>query len=1572
MSNRRIIISRNPLEATAYETHTDVKFVREFLMEQFPDGWPTGAHVYHNVVSQDNDITPHDEDTLEALEALDGDIIVVVYPEGPLLLPFLIVAALVAAVVLLAPKAPEVATPSNRNQQSSSPNNELSSRTNKARIGARVPEIYGTVRSTPDLIMQTYTYYESNRKVEIAYMCIGRGYFAIQDVKDADTHLSYIPGSAAQFYLPYQSPNSGHAPQYSVGSAITDPLQRAFKLEQVVGQEMRPPNSGGATGNATFKFQYPDRIYNSVGFIFNDRFQAGDLLNISGATFSGAQDNVSVTATSRYVYNGGTPYVEWQSGDPSGSFLAGDSLQISNSATTGVLDTFTTNVTRTASFTSTGRIDFDTYGSHPIEDGLDFRTGQSITVTGATFTYDFSGSYNVSSKTTSKLILSNTTSIAPAAWAALTGSSGYQTMTIAGISRSARFNKSDNSIELAAGNFSDITLPGDSPVTISGAGTIFTTNLSGTYTLASVNNGGNYWTLTSPSSVNAEWNEINTQTADVSITISQTHAGDTESTDFNGTYTVASVTTSRIYLTSPGSVNANWNDLSGYVNDRVEYGGTTDTFFVSAPIRSVNLNGNYTAVSVGTYEIILSNPSAVTSDWTKLQYFPSDEVVPTAATVANTGGNYIGPFFLDQPACKKVLCSFIAEQGLYTDDGKTQLKKAVDLTVLLYPADEDGNATSSTPITTNITMVGSSVNRDTVAYTSTITLPVAGRQLIYARRVTAKDTAFTGSVVDTIKWEEVYALEPETKTNFGNLTTVMTKTYATGGALAIKERKFNCLVTRKIPYITGFTGTYPDLVPTYHADLQATNEGWQIFCALAIDPFFGNRQSSEIDFYNIASASNDVYNYFGEDPLVKEFSYTFDNSSISFEEAAQSIANTCFCVAYRSGSQIKWKPELGTNEPILIFNHRNKIPDSETRSVRFGAQSDYDSIQLDWVDPLDDSIQTFFIPEDQSGRAAKTIETIGIRNKTQATYHAWRSFYKMKYQNHVVEFDSTQEASILVSRDRVLVADNTRADTQDGEIWDQEVLQLTLSQNVKFVTGKTYTMFLQHTDGFVEAIPITAVPDNLAIVKTAFIRQDGGIRFPTVADAGLFSPGDIVTLVSTSYTDPVNGVLNFDNTYVVANVDGTTGIIHFENPGAVDAAWTLITEIEHSRTGINFNSSRDNKRKVNLAYAPIAALSLDPDNFARCTYVIRSNTESAPNLFMVTETSPKDNYTYKVSLANYDARFYYLDDLQFWMNFDGGLFTDASAQNHQPYISTAVGKATITFQASRGSPVYTNAGNSSAAWVKCDDLIAHSGSYTKAFWLQQGAGFDSYFLSNTYEQFRVNNTGRIIGTHNGTGGFTSQVGQVYRLHRTMFNRIPYIAGMNYSLKRVVATSIATLSTEFIALPEYTFVMDPLSNSAFVDKLYLNGLGRARDVGEVDILNALDATTITRAEACVLVSESAEAITHWASLITTLVTAMNASLTNVNWPSSDGNWHHACITYTHDPLSTNNATSIMRVYIDGVLKAQRTGVYLPYNGIVLQPVGLNSTGVASPYADDIRYWHRAFSEQEVASLYNATR
>ncbi len=494
-------------------------------------------------------------------------------------------------------------------------------------------------------------------------------------------------------------------------------------------------------------------------------------------------------------------------------------------------------------------------------------------------------------------------------------------------------------------------------------------------------------------------------------------------------------------------------------------------------------------------------------------------------------------------------CNFVAPQGMYIIDKKgRQVAWGANIRVTVTQCDSAGSPISS-PQTYVVAVSGNKTDRLPKGSTLKINITPLfgfGGIIVEARRGTNTDPPSRGNtVVDQVQWRDAYIISDVLQADFGNVTTVQTRTLPTLAATSIKERKLNALVTRKIPHWTG--------VGTVFSANVATKNAADILCAMALDPFIGDRAVSELDLVNIygeAGTGGDIETYFGSSDFT-EFCYTFDDSKVSFEESVSDLAQAIFCVAYRRGSVLALSFEKPTTNSVLLFNHRNKIPKSETRTVTFGSINDNDGINLDYIEPNApnypniDTTVTLYFPPDQSAKNPKKVTAIGVRNKAQALVLGGRIYNKLVYQSTVVEFECTEEAALLVLQDRILVADNTRPDTQDGDVLDQAVLLLTLSQNVVFDGIHTYTIFLQNPDGTVESIGITAGP---------------------------------------------------------------------------------------------------NPNQVILAMAPTLPCVIDPDKYARTTYMIVSNTPARASAFLLTEKTPKDGKTYSVKAVNY-APEYYANDM---------------------------------------------------------------------------------------------------------------------------------------------------------------------------------------------------------------------------------------------------------------------------------------------------------------------------------------
>jgi hypothetical protein len=893
---KKVTILWNHLVPETWENFT-TEDLRKSLKEKFGDKFPDTGKIYHNQVSCQHDVTPFDLESIEKLGALEGEFFVVVYPEAPVVVAWVAVAIAVAAVMTMKPPAMPNAV-LNRNSQAASPNNELSNRTNQARINGRIPDIYGTVRSTPDLIAAPYKIFENNKEVEYMHFCIGRGAYEISDIRDGATLIEDMPGSAVIIFGPYRSLNSydpsnpgANAPDVLIGQIPRIPVLNVKRSNSVNGQVLRPPNE------ATFeppsmRFVHPNRLElqpdAGSGSDFTAYFTEGDILTITGATF---------TNTSRSFLT---------------SALAGDDFEVPYPGGSKI---------------------------YSADGGLYF----------------------------------------PASMA----SSLSQIFVVGEI------------VDMEGSIYG-----GDDPL------------FSGSYEVAAV--------------------EI------------QGPSNPTEVQQGMPEYFV-------VKFTSTVAVGIAYY---GYLS--IGYTGGFD----------VDLNGVYEIASISSKLITLSNPNAVNSDWDDvLEPEGGSTVYVSDVTIVSDGDKWVGPFTLEAADATKFYANFVAQNGLYKDSGTSQTAASIVVELELTSIDENDDPISD-PEIFSITITGSATLREFIGTTlEAKPLTFYGRTSARARRLTPADEAFDGQVVDEIRWRDISSVSPVNVTDFGNVSTGLSVTPANASSLAVKDRKLNFYAQRKLP-------EWDDDLGVFSETLHPTNDAATILAAICLDIYIGNRAIYELDVYNFFEVCEEIETYFGTSKC-REFCYTFDKESLSFEEIINTVCGTIFCVAYRRGSIIKISFEKQTQNSTLLFNHRNKIPKSERRTVSFGYANNNDGIKLTYRDPSDDSINTIFLPENYAALNPKLIETAGVRDHLHAYFHAWRNWNKLKYQNTAVEFEATQEAELLVLNDRILVSDGTRPYSQEGEVLAVDGTLLTLSQNVDLTEYIGYSIFLQLSDGTVQSIGIT-------------------------------------------------------------------------------------------------------------------------------------------------------------------------------------------------------------------------------------------------------------------------------------------------------------------------------------------------------------------------------------------------------------------------------------------------------------------------------------------------------------------
>lgn len=539
----------------------------------------------------------------------------------------------------------------------------------------------------------------------------------------------------------------------------------------------------------------------------------------------------------------------------------------------------------------------------------------------------------------------------------------------------------------------------------------------------------------------------------------------------------------------PTTAEGSWGSIANIAGDVTPWKITN---FAAKANGISDFGGSFGVISVTEQTIVLADPSDTNDAWLDLG---TDETGYFSPRISTDGMRWVGPFVIDMDDCEAVVANFVCPQGLYriNEEGEPRTMSVEGL-LEVEPINADGTnrgAVVTFPVSlTNNPQSESGKEGFFVSFDDNATIDKSprgktlnaelaaatkGRVQVRFRRTTALPEYEDDQFVDELIIRDCYGIGPLTSDHFGNVTTVQTRIQATSQSTATKERKLQAVVTRKV------LERNPD--DTFGPALVASRNAADIICHMALDQHIGNRSLSELDVPQIYATVAAVQAYFGFDEA-GEFNHTFDDDNISFEEMVQVVCQAIFCHAFRQGSVLRLFFERATDDSTLLFNHRNKLPGSETRTVRFGIADDNDGVEFDYR-TYDGQQKTVFIPSDQTAVKPKKIERSGVTDDRMATLHAYRIWNRMRYQNTTVEFEGTAEASQLVLNERIEVADNTRPDIFDGYLVGQEGLVLELSQPFEPTEGVTYNIFIQLPTGGLDVLPVVLGDDAYHAVLQA-------------------------------------------------------------------------------------------------------------------------------------------------------------------------------------------------------------------------------------------------------------------------------------------------------------------------------------------------------------------------------------------------------------------------------------------------------------------------------------------------------
>nr|WP_315471768.1 host specificity factor TipJ family phage tail protein [uncultured Rhodoferax sp.] len=418
----------------------------------------------------------------------------------------------------------------------------------------------------------------------------------------------------------------------------------------------------------------------------------------------------------------------------------------------------------------------------------------------------------------------------------------------------------------------------------------------------------------------------------------------------------------------------------------------------------------------------------------------------------------------------EVWCNITASNGMYKDNGG---KSSATVNFVVEIEKLDATTLAPTGLVETVTGVLSGSVTDERATTLEQATAWTGPCRVRMRRTTPFDFGFKGTVVDEIKWADLYSVSPVSKSHFGNKTTIHTVTQATTRATSVKSRQLNCIASRKVPVYdgAGFSGVLDAEGRLASGNLYPSGKLCDIIAAVSVDKKIGARTlADDVDMAQIWGVQQqlDAWNV-----KCGQFNYTLDNDALSYEETLVLIANAGFCIAYRQNGKIRLAFDRLQTASTALFTHRNKKPNAETITRRFANDADYDGIEFVYMDSDSQQNETITLPLDGSYTKLKKYEIAGIRSFTQAWFRANREYRKLIGQRLSIETATTMDARALLPNARIDIVDNTRYKAFDGEVTGQSGLEITLSKAVEFTPGQPHSIVLMRRDGSLQSIPVT-------------------------------------------------------------------------------------------------------------------------------------------------------------------------------------------------------------------------------------------------------------------------------------------------------------------------------------------------------------------------------------------------------------------------------------------------------------------------------------------------------------------
>lgn len=463
---------------------------------------------------------------------------------------------------------------------------------------------------------------------------------------------------------------------------------------------------------------------------------------------------------------------------------------------------------------------------------------------------------------------------------------------------------------------------------------------------------------------------------------------------------------------------------------------------------------------IGTFEVVslstVAQRTVVEIDTITAITVPAGSINITLTDSAGLISNYVGFFDTPGGSAEEVWSNWQMPQGIRTESGR-QFTVQVEFQIELLNSDQTPSGTVFTKVE-EVTGKTSDPQFRTTKFTPAEfpSMPI-GQYRMRARRLTTRSG---GSASEQVKLESFESVTPYANLDNSTGTVISWQRVATTFATSASGNRNNLDVTRMLPTYNRTTGEYNV------NNLSATRSFADAVAHNLITLAEREQQTvNMVGLYEILdSLPHEELGY---------FDFTFDNKNVGLGERIESICNSARVSPFKSGGVWDFTRDEAKPVRTAMFNRRVTVGNSSKQSWLLQRPDDKDSVELTYVDPVNNVERILYRRIDSNGdivssgrgRQALEIKLAGCRNFFQAWNRINIEIRRIIYQRRTVTDTTLRDGMLVGLLERVGWVDPNDINSFDGELLSFSGDTYETSERFEPVDGESYVVYITDDQG---------------------------------------------------------------------------------------------------------------------------------------------------------------------------------------------------------------------------------------------------------------------------------------------------------------------------------------------------------------------------------------------------------------------------------------------------------------------------------------------------------------------------